>query len=341
MNHFWTRRQTLWMLTGTAAGLALHACTPNQPRSPETSDKNTASIGLFTWVGSTPLYIAKEKGFFDDLGLDLDVKVFSANTDANTAFIANRLDAVSPVASEAVTLAATGKDFRIVLVQDTSVGGDGILARNSIAEIADFKGERIAVEEGSVSHFFLLQVLDTVGLDSEDFTLVNAPPDAAAAAYQSGNIPIAVTYAPYLQKANEAQSDGRIIYDSSQMPTAITDLYVFDAAFSDRHPETVLAFVQGVLQGLEFLRTNREEGIAIAAQQLDIPPEELASALNGVRLPDLQANLELLANPQSDRYLLNSMQSLAQFLKAQGQIQQVPDLAPLIEPKFILRIDSV
>jgi NitT/TauT family transport system substrate-binding protein len=95
------------------------------------------------------------------------------------------------------------------------------------------------------------------------------------------------------------------------------------------------------LQGLEFLRTNREEGIAIAAQQLDIPPEELASALNGVRLPDLQANLELLANPQSDRYLLNSMQSLAQFLKAQGQIQQVPDLAPLIEPKFLLRIDSV
>lgn len=340
MNKLWTRRQTLWMLAGAAGGLTLHACTPSngtRSTSPST-DAKSASIGLFTWVGSTPLYIAKEKGFFNELGVNLDVKVFGANTDANTAFISRRLDAVSPVASEAITLAAGGKDFRIVLVQDTSVGGDGILARKSISALSDFKGKRIAVEEGSVSHFFLLQVIDTVGLGADDFTLVNAGPDSAAAAYQSGNIDIAVTYAPFLKKANEAQPDGRIIYDSSKMPTAITDLYVFDTQVVNNNPQSVQAFVRGVLQGLEFLRTNPEEGIAIAADRLGVTPETLKNDLQGVRLPDLETNIDMLAKPESDLYLLNSMKSLGNFLKTQGQIKEVPNLAQLIEPKFVLEL---
>ncbi len=331
MTQRWTRRQTLWMLVGAAGGLALHACTPP-------TENQSPALGLFTWVGSTPLYIAKEKGFFEKRGLNLDIKVFNANTDANTAFISRRLDAVSPVGSEAVTLAAAGKDFRIVLVQDTSVGADGILARRSIGSLADFKGQRIAVEEGSVSHFFLLQVLDTVGLGSGDFTLINAPPDAAAAAYQTGNIAIAVTYAPYLQQANTAQPDGRIIYDSSQMPTAINDLYVFDTQYANSHPELVEAFIAGVLEGLEFLEANPQEGVAIASTQIGIPGDELQTGLQGVRLPDLQSNIEMLANPQSNVYLLNTMNSLAQFLQSQNQIQQLPDLTSFIDPRFVLAL---
>lgn len=332
MNQLWTRRQTLWAIAGAAGGLALHACTPSQ------EEGTTASIGLFTWVGSAPLYIARDKGFFQDLGLNLEVKVFAENTDANAAFVSDRLNAVSPVTSEAVSLAANGGDFRIVLVQDSSVGGDGILARNSIADISDFKGKKIAVEEGSVSHFFLLQVMAEAGLAANDFTLVNAGPDIAATAYRSGQVEIAVTYAPHLSKANREQPDGRIIYDSARMPTAIADLYVFNTQFLETYPEVADAFVRGVLQGLKFLQSNRAEGLAIASSALGIPPEELDDGLQGVRLPDLAANLEMLANPESDLYLLKSMESMAKFLKDRNQIQQIPDLAKLIEPKFIKAI---
>ena len=340
MNQVWTRRQTLWAIAGAAGGLALHACAPSQQPSQDPSQQKltTASIGLFTWVGSAPLYIARDKGFFQNLGLNLEVKVFAENTDANAAFVSDRLNAVSPVTSEAVSLAANGADFRIVMVQDSSVGGDGILARNSIADISDFKGKKIAVEEGSVSHFFLLQVMAEAGLEANDFTLVNAGPDIAATAYRSGQVEIAVTYAPHLSKANREQPDGRIIYDSARMPTAIADLYVFNTEFLETNPQAADAFVRGVLQGLEFLKTNRAEGLAIASSALGISPEELEDGLLGVRLPDLAANLEMLANPESNLYLLKSMESLAKFLKERKQIQQIPDLSKLIEPKFIQAI---
>lgn len=83
-----------------------------------------------------------------------------------------------PVTSEAVLVASYGKDYRIVLVEDTSVGGDGILARNSVADIKDFKGKRIAVDRGTVSHFFLLQVLKQAGLSENDVTAAIPPPSA-------------------------------------------------------------------------------------------------------------------------------------------------------------------
>ncbi len=338
MNQLWNRRQTLWMLTGVASSLVLHACTFGNQKS-----QKTTAIGLNPWVGSTPLHIAKGKGFFAKRGLNLEVKIFSGTSDANSAYMSGRLDSWSPVTSEAVALAAKGgvaSEFRIVLIQDISNGADGILARNRIKNLAEFKGERIAVEQDSVSHFFLLKALETVKLKASDFTLVNTPPDAAAAAYQSGQVDIAVTYSPYLAKAQQAQPDGRIIFTSADLPGAIADLYVFSPRFIQDNPQIVDAFIRGIFDGLEFLNSNREEGIAIAAAAIGISPKELTNDLQGIKLPNLAENLEILANHNSNASLLKSMQSLAEFLKERNQIQVIPELETLIEPKFLQAIKS-
>jgi NitT/TauT family transport system substrate-binding protein len=337
-HQYWTRRQALRLLAGAAGGLALHACT----KTAETPSAETmsASMGINTWIGFTPLFIAQEKGFFKQLGLNLDVKLFGSVTDAGTAFVAGRLDGLGTVTSESVAMAARGKDYRVVLVEDNSVGGDGILARNSIADIKAFKGKKIAVERGGMSHFFLLQVLQEAGLSEKDITIVSVAPDAAAAAYQAGNVEIAVTYAPFLQKANQAQKDGRIIYDTSKMPNAITDLYIFDTKFTQTNPKAVEAFVEGIFKGLAFLNQNPTEGLAIAAKRLGVTPESLAADLKGIKLPDASTNIEMLGNPQSDLYMLKSMNTLAEFLETQKQIEKVPDLAKVLEPTFVKTVQA-
>lgn len=332
--HQWTRRQALWLISGAVSGLGLHAC--SQPTASSSNQTlATASIGITTWIGNTPLYIAQEKGFFKERGLNLDAKVFSTVAEAFPAFSTGQLDGIAPVTSEAVTLAAKGIDHRIVLVMDTSVGADGILARNSIKSIEDFKGKQIAVQEGGVGHFFLLQVLVEAGLNENDISIVNTAPDAAAAAYQTGNIDVAYSYSPFLNKADAAQKDGRIIYDSAKMPTAIADIYIFSPKFIEANPKAVKAFVGGIFQGLDFLKTNPEEGLAIAAKRLNVTPEELATQLKGINLPDPQTNIQMLSNPQSDLYLLKPMNALAEFLKKQKQIQTIPQLSKVLEPQFI------
>ena len=340
----WSRRQALWLMSGLSGSLALHACTQqtqtlSSPESTKTAATEiSATSGSTIWIGYTPLYIALEKGFFQEGGLKLDYKDFSSGNDVNAAFGAGRIDGQANVTSEIVTMAARGIDCRIIMAADNSLGGDGILARNSITDIKDFKGKQIAAEDGSVSHFFLLQVLKEAGLSRNDVKVINVTPDAAAAAYQAGKTDIAVTYSPFLQKANAAQKDGRIIYDTSKMPTAIVDVYLFNNKFLEANPEAPKAFVQGILKALKFLETNKDEALAIAGKRLQLKPQEVEEQLKGVRLIDLPTNLEMMSNTESDIYLLKHMNELTQFLVEQKQIPKAADVSKVLEPKFLKQV---
>lgn len=349
------RRYALQLLAGASGAVLLKACNP-QSDSPsdgaegdsaeETSAEGTESpslsltMGSIPWAGQVPMYIAQDQGYYEEEGLDFELRLFGSGSEYMAAFLSDQLDAVAPVTSEAVLMKSQGKDFKIVMVQDNSVGIDGILARDSITSIEDFEGERVAVETSAVGYFFLLQVLKEAGLNKDDITAVNTEPSAAAAAFQSGNVDIAVTYAPFLQEAADAAEDGRIIYDSSQMPTAISDLYVFDTAFVEENPETVQAFVNATLRGVEYLKDNPDEGIEIGAAVLEMEAADLESDLSGLELPDQAANLEMLAQSDSDLYLGKPLAELSTFLLEEGQIESDPgDLSALIEPQFVEAAD--
>ncbi|MGD1895570.1 MAG: ABC transporter substrate-binding protein [Phormidesmis sp.] len=342
------RRHVLQLMAGTTGAVVLHACQPQE--SPDSSEsagseegtEGTAagslamSMGSAPWVGQVPLYIAQEKGFFEEEGLDFELSLFGASGDYISAFLGENIDSVAPVSSEAVLMKSQGKDFKIVLVQDNSVGGDGILARNGIESIEDFRGQQIAVDTTGVSYFFLLQVLKEAGLTKDDIEVVNADPAAAAAAFESGNVDIAVSYSPYLQQTDRAIEDGRIIYDSSQMPTAIIDLYLVDTAFIEENPAAVQAFVNAIFKGTQFMTDSPEEALEIGAAELEVTTEELASDLGGVKIPSVEDNLDMLARPDSDTYLVEPLSELAAFLLAEGQIETDPgDIASLIDPQFV------
>ncbi|WP_416666389.1 ABC transporter substrate-binding protein [Egbenema bharatensis] len=340
----WTRRQTLWMLSGAMAGVALHGCQNPTARTSGGSDEAIAAdsselvsvaVGVTPWIGNTPLFIAQEKGFFRELGLDLNINVFQSMAQGFPAFTVGQLDAVTPVTSEVVSLAERGVDFRVVMVLDVSSGGDVILARNNIQTIEDFRGKQIAVELGGVGHFFVLQVLAEAGLTEQDVELINTPPDAGAAAYQAGNVEIAYSYSPFSDKANEVQPDGRTIFSTQEMPTAIADFFAFRTDFIEANPQAVSAFVEGNMRAIAFLETNRQEGLEIMAAELEITPEELDEQLAGIELPNLERNAEMLANPNSDLYMMDSLNNMAQFLQDQGQIDSIPDLSNVIDPQFV------
>ncbi|HIK56748.1 MAG TPA: ABC transporter substrate-binding protein [Synechococcales cyanobacterium M55_K2018_004] len=349
----WSRRQALYLLSGALGGLTLHACTPatnSETASSPTSSPTAATAGssptaatarlaMVTWIGYVPIYIALEKGFYKELGLELEKVVFGSNPEANTAFLAGQVDGVTTVPSEAVLMAANGKDFRAVYVIDTSNGGDSILARNKFPDVQSFKGQRVALERNGVSHFFFLEVLSQAGLKESDVQIINLTPDAAAAAYQAGNVEIAVTYAPFLFSANEAQKDGRIIFDSSmlKLPTAIADVAIFDTTFVEQNPAAIAAFVRGSLKGLEYFEANRPEGLEIAGKELGLTPAELDEQLKGVKFATLEDNVNMLSNPDSNLYLLKPFTNLVGFMQETGQIKTEPDLSQLLAPQFVLK----
>ena len=48
-------------------------------------------LGMSTWLGYAPLYLAKEKGFFQKRGLDVEIVVIESPADRRAAFAADRI----------------------------------------------------------------------------------------------------------------------------------------------------------------------------------------------------------------------------------------------------------
>ncbi|PSB21828.1 myristoyl transferase [filamentous cyanobacterium CCP2] len=341
----WTRRQALWLMAGAAGSFGLHACTPSSTTSSEStstaSNLTSATFGINAWIGQAPLHIAREKGFFQEAGLDVSARAYGTNLESIPAFLVGRIEGCTAMpSSEVVSMASQGGDFRIVGVMDFSSGGDAILARNSIGDLQDFRGKAVAVQRGGLGHFFLLQVLQDVGLGESDIRIIDSGPEVAAQAYQAGNVEIAFTYSPYLETANAAQPDGRIIYDTSQKPTAIIDLNLVSTEFAQNYPEATQAFARGIFRAQEFLESNPDEAHAIVARPLGLQPDEVREQLQGVEFPNLQTHLEMVNDSQSELYLLNALTAMAEFLQEQGQIVTIPDLSSLIEPQFFASLSQ-
>jgi NitT/TauT family transport system substrate-binding protein len=338
----YTRRQALRFLAGATGGVVLHGCARSTQTTSLTStaDLVPATIATTSWIGNTSLYIADEKDFFRSAGLDLSIRNYGTTAESFPALSVGQVQAATPVTSEAVSLAAEGVDFRIVAVMDSSSGADAFVARNSVVDVADFKGKRVAVQKQGVGHFFLLQILAEAGLTEKDITIVDTTPETGVTAYEAGNVDIIYSYPPHTGIALASQKDGRIIYDSSQMPTAIVDFYAFNTRFIENNPDAVRAFLSGIFQASEFLRTNSDEALAIAAKRLETTPNDIQLQLEGIQLPDLRTNQEMLGNPQSELYLVEPLTALAEFLVEQEQIATVPNIASFIEPRFVQELST-
>ena len=121
-------------------------------------------IAFNTWIGYSPLVIAKEKGFLAQEGLDVEITMMEGIGEKNSALIRGDIDGVGHTADSAVTSSASGVEGQIVYVFDRSLGADGILTSKTIETTADLKGKRVALEPGFTGHFFFLSVLHEAGL---------------------------------------------------------------------------------------------------------------------------------------------------------------------------------
>ena len=91
-----------WIAMGMLCVLVLTGCTKNvesaqveKEESQEvTTEMTTYKIGVMSDVGAVPFVVAKEKGFFDELGINVEIVPFRSALDRDTALQTGNLDAV-------------------------------------------------------------------------------------------------------------------------------------------------------------------------------------------------------------------------------------------------------
>jgi NitT/TauT family transport system substrate-binding protein len=256
------------------------------------ADAGTLKLGHSTWVGYGPFYIARDKGYFKDEGVDVELVVMEDTPIKMGALMAGQLDLVASTVDEFPIYMKPGIGLHYVLAVDNSKGGDGIVADKEITDITGLKGKKVAFEEGSVSQFFLNALLKDAGLSQADIQPVNMAATDAGVAFAAGQVDAAVTWEPALSQGAKAPH-GHLLLTSADKPGLITDVVAATTDTLKTKGDDVKAFVRAWYRALDYIKTNPDDANAIMAKGVGgwlSDPQVFADTLSGIEYLDKDKN---------------------------------------------------
>ena len=247
------------------------------------------------WPGWVPWEIAKQKNFFAQEGVAVDL-LWMDYVAGMEAFAAGQADAVCMTNGDAlVTGAASGKPSTAIILNDYSNGNDMVVGRPGLDSISDLKGLRVGVEVGFVGHLLLLTALEAHGMSEEDVTLVNIPTNELPQALAAGSVDAITAWQPNSGQALKIVPGSKRLYSSADSPGIIYDLlYVSHESLVERHDDWakvvrvwyhIVAYMQDP--------ANREEMLEILSARVGLPPDEYAPFLAGTRILSLDEALPI------------------------------------------------
>ncbi len=294
-------------------------------------------IGTETWPGYFPLYVAEERGYFREEGLDVDVKRYVALGEVSRDYQAGKLQGRANLTLDAVSEALDGLDHRVILAIDYSNGSDAIVARQGIKNISDLKGKRVAYEAGTLEEFFVAWALSEYKMSLADIVPVLGNPEESVTNLVEGRADAAVSHEPFLSQLITQNSGIHTVYSSADALGLITDILTFRSDFIEAYPETIPKIIRAYFKAMRFWRDNPEESNAIMAKEFGDTKESIAEQLKGITMLNERDNKTAFTFTQGLDSLYGNMKKTNEFIveHRRDEQQKEIDTDELIEPRFL------
>lgn len=239
-------------------------------------------IGYSDWPGYTILEVAKQKGWFKDAGLDVDLVWFEYAPSID-ALAAGKIDADMLVASDALVTGATGAKTKIVTLLDFSEGSDMIVGAPGVESIKDLKGKKVGVELNLVEHLLLLEALKQNGMTQKDVVLVGTATDKTPQALASGQVSAVGAWYPISGQALDQVAGAKKLFTSAQAPGLIYDVLAVNPASYAAHKEDWAKITAIYYKCVDYLKdpATRDDAIKIMAAKVGADPAAYAKNIPG------------------------------------------------------------
>ncbi len=230
-------------------------------------------------------YVAKEKGFFEDEGLRVEVVgVYASGPDEMAAFQAGALDAGYVGIAPAMAAVANGRADVKALAQ-ANLNGSALVVRRptSIFGLEDLPGHRVAVPNpGTMQDLLLRLALASRGLSLGDLQVAYMAPPEMLSAMFSGSLDAFLAWEPFVARA-EAEGLGSVMLDSRLIwedhPCCI--LAVSGSFLKDR-PGEAAALLRAHLKATAYINEHPDEAVRMAAEFTGLSEEVAAAAMRRI-----------------------------------------------------------
>ncbi len=279
---------------GLAAAFAMAAFAVTSVSSAQAQPLEKVSIGALRLSSSGAVFIAREKGYFREQGIDVELKVFTAAQQVPVAVTSNDADfGVTGLTAGFYNLAGRGA-LRIVAAQSREEPGYQLVAymvtnkayESGFRGLKDFAGKRVAMTTtGSTFHYSLGLLAQKYGFDAKSVSLVplQTLPNMAAA-FKGAQVD--ATLAPVtIARQLEADGAGRIVgWVGDETPWQLGALFTSPRMITERRrtlERFIVAYQKGSRdyhlafnardKGMEVRGPGYDEAIGILSKVLEQP----------------------------------------------------------------------
>jgi NitT/TauT family transport system substrate-binding protein len=297
---------------------------------------DTIKIGYSDWPGYTVMEIAKQKGWFKDAGLDVDMIWFDYNASID-AFSAGKIDADMIVASDAMVAGASGAKSKIVCLVDYSEGSDMIIGAPGVESIKDLKGKKVGVELTLVEHMLLLQALKVNGMTQSDVTLVGTSTDKTPQTLASGSVAAIGAWYPISSQALKQVPDSKKLFTSAEAKGLIFDVIAVSPTSYAAHKDDWTKITSIYYKCVSYLMdpATRDDAVKIMAAKVGADPVEYAKNVPGTHFLTIPEAKDCLKKSDDMLSLYGSMKLSDEFNLANGVYTNSQKAAEYIVPKIV------
>jgi NitT/TauT family transport system substrate-binding protein len=326
MNHPYTptprRRLVLAVAGGLGLAAALSAC--------NWLNDAPVTVAAHVWVGYQPMFLARDRGWLKPDRVTL-LQTHSAQ-ESLEALRSGKSQAAAVTLDEMLTARAAGLPLTAVLVFNTSMGADMLLAEAGITALSQLKGQRIALESSSVADIMLAEILREAGLKQSDVQLLRVPVDEHPAAWHRHSADAFITYEPV---AGQLLARGLVrLFDTRQIPDTVVDVLAFRSdALDSQHAEAIRHLLLAHFQALDSLVRNPQDAAYRLSARLALPAPEVLQAFKGIVLPSLQVNHRLLSGESAQ--LLPTARRVAEILQRGTGVPSADTLLDLVTGSYL------
>jgi ABC-type nitrate/sulfonate/bicarbonate transport system substrate-binding protein len=318
-----TRAVCLCILFATAG------CSKRE-RSQEVLQKIT--IGIQVSPAMTLVMVAKDKGFFREERLDVELKEFTAGKFALQAFLGGSIDfAVSgevPVCLATLqqnnirvitqVVESTTNEVRVVALKDGST--------TSPTDYFKTKKRKLATSFGGGPEFYTYNFIKSNDIAKEQVEILSQTPADMPAALESRSVDAISIFDPFAFIA-EKRMAGKVITFSD--PQLYSELYVLDARPEqiEKTPEVCEALVRALVKSAEFIDKDPETAKQVMQSYTKLDRDVIEGIWNNFSF-----------RPALGRKLVDYWNAQAIWAKETAKVTpdtKVPNFRDVIEARFL------
>ena len=245
-------------------------------------------IAYSDWPGFTILEVAKQKGWFKEAGVDVELLWFDYLPSID-AFAAGKVDAVTVVSTDALVTGANGAKSKFIAVLDYSDGNDMIIGKPGIASIKDLKGQKIGLEATLVEHLLLLKALEANGMKQSDVEIVNTSTNDTPQTLGSGNVAAVGAWYPVSGQALKQVAGSKKLFTSADAKGLIYDVLAVNPVSLGKRKADWEKVVKVFYKCVDYIQDakTKDEAIKIMAAKVGAKPEEYADNIPGTHFMTL------------------------------------------------------